>query len=126
MATSMERRSFLKGLIGLPLALMAGGVLINDAGVVEAQEDQALFVPKPGLLEVTQPQVLQEMALSQGYVGQGGILRWVAAPGEEIHVPTGTSLWIRLVGGPRKVMEYSIWRDMKDGVRVQAVGTRTA
>ena len=125
MTTSMERRSFLKGLVGLPLALMAGGVLISDAGVVEAQEDQALFVPKPGLLEVAQPQVLQEMALSRGVLTPGSYLRWVAAPNEEIHVPTGTSLWIRLTGGPNTLIEYEIWRDMKDGIRVQAVGTRT-
>ena len=91
----MDRRDILKALVGAPIALLAGGVILGEGATIEERAGSALVVPKQGISVARAPSDRNVITFMQAAIGDGrGIqLNFDTPP---LIVPDGRELWLHI------------------------------
>lgn len=107
---AISRRNFLQVLSGAPLAFAMGETLLAEAVSLEERAGSPIVIAS-NKIQVYKPNPNPHiMPLMQYRMSEGQVLRWVAAPLNEIVVNEEDEIWVKLSQGPSKIIAIEIHR----------------
>ena len=119
----MLRRDILKSLLGAPVALLAGGIVLDAAGHVEEHQGQALIVPDQGaeIVRATSMPDEQSVTLYQAALpsGDSGLYQSFESP---LLIDGQHDAWIHVQRPPGASQGYVLVHLMVSNIEGQIQG----